>query len=58
MYIIAGPPGSGKSTVFPLSGFGVDFFNADDRAAQLNQGSYGAFRKASAIRSTANSRHL
>ena len=40
MYIIAGPPGSGKSTVFPLSGFGVDFFNADDRAAQLNQGSY------------------
>ena len=40
MYIIAGPPGSGKSTVFPLSGFGVDFFNADDRAAQLNRGSY------------------
>ena len=40
MYIVAGPPGSGKSTVFPVSGFGVDFFNADDRAAQLNRGSY------------------
>jgi predicted ABC-type ATPase len=39
MYIVAGPPGSGKSTVFPVSGFGVGFFNADDRAAQLNQGS-------------------
>jgi predicted ABC-type ATPase len=40
MYIVAGPPGSGKSTVFPVSGFGVEFFNADDLAAQLNQGSY------------------
>ena len=40
MYIVAGPPGGGKSTVFPVSCFGVEFFNADDRAAQLNQGSY------------------
>jgi predicted ABC-type ATPase len=40
MFIVAGPPGSGKSTAFPVSGFGVDFFNADDRAAALNQGSY------------------
>ena len=40
MYIVAGPPGSGKSTAFPVSGFGVDFFNADDCAAQLNRGSY------------------
>ncbi|MFN0171770.1 MAG: hypothetical protein ACKV22_35600 [Bryobacteraceae bacterium] len=40
MIIVAGPPGSGKSTVFPVSGFGVDFFNADDRAAALNDGSY------------------
>jgi len=40
MYIVAGPPGSGKSTVFPVSGFGVDLFNADDHAAQLNHGSY------------------
>lgn len=40
MFIVAGPPGSGKSTTFPVAGFGVDFFNADDRAAALNQGSY------------------
>ena len=40
MFVVAGPPGSGKSTVFPVSGFGVDFFNADDRAAALNGGSY------------------
>jgi predicted ABC-type ATPase len=40
MFIVAGPPGSGKSTLFPVSTFGVDFFNADDRAAQLNGGSY------------------
>ncbi|MBL8231917.1 MAG: hypothetical protein JNL98_25690 [Bryobacterales bacterium] len=40
MIVIAGPPGSGKSTLFPVSSFGVDFFNADDRAAELNGGSY------------------
>jgi predicted ABC-type ATPase len=40
MIVIAGPPGSGKSTLFPVSTFGVDFFNADDRAAELNGGSY------------------
>jgi predicted ABC-type ATPase len=40
MFIVAGPPGSGKSTAFPVSGFGVDFFNADDRAAALNQECY------------------
>ena len=39
MFIVAGPPGAGKSTAFPVSGFGVDFFNADDRAAALNDGS-------------------
>lgn len=33
MFIVAGPPGAGKSTAFSASGFGVDFFNADDRAA-------------------------
>ena|ERR1700685_2598267 len=37
MYIVAGPPVSGKSAVFPVSGFGVESFNADDRAAQLNR---------------------
>jgi predicted ABC-type ATPase len=40
MIVVAGPPGSGKSTAFPVSGFGVAFFNADDRAAALNRGSY------------------
>jgi predicted ABC-type ATPase len=40
MVVVAGPPGSGKSTVFPVAGFGVDHFNADDRAAELNRGSF------------------
>lgn len=41
MFIVAGPPGSGKSTAFPAMAFGVDAFNADDHAAALNKGSYG-----------------
>lgn len=40
MIVVAGPPGSGKSSRFPVSGFGVDWFNADDRAAELNAGSF------------------
>lgn len=40
MIVVAGPPGSGKSSLFPVSSFGVAFFNADDRAADLNGGSY------------------
>ncbi len=40
MIVVAGPPGSGKSTLYPLSIFGVPHFNADDRAAELNGGSY------------------
>ncbi len=40
MVVIAGPPGGGKSTAFPVSGFGLHFFNADDAAATLNGGSY------------------
>jgi predicted ABC-type ATPase len=40
MFIVAGPPGSGKSTAFPVAAFGVDSFNADDHAAALNKGSY------------------
>ena len=52
MIVVAGPPGSGKSSRFPLSAFGVDWFNADNRAAELNLGS---FRRISAeIRSRAN----
>jgi predicted ABC-type ATPase len=40
MIVVAGPPGGGKSTAFPVAAFGVAFFNADDRAAGLNRGSY------------------
>jgi predicted ABC-type ATPase len=40
MFIVAGPPGGGKSSLFALSDFADHFFNADDRAAQLNAGSY------------------
>ena len=40
MIAVAGPPGSGKSTAFPVNSFGMAFFNADDRAAELNGGSY------------------
>jgi len=39
MIVVAGPPGSGKTTCFPVSAFGVDFFNIDDRCAQI-LGSY------------------
>jgi predicted ABC-type ATPase len=42
LYIVAGAPGSGKSQAFPVVEFGVAFFNADDRAAALNGGSYHA----------------
>ena len=40
MFIVAGPPGGGKSSFFALSGFAGHAFNADDRAAELNGGSY------------------
>jgi predicted ABC-type ATPase len=40
MIVIAGPPGSGKSTMFPVKDFGCEYFNADDHAAELNGGSY------------------
>jgi predicted ABC-type ATPase len=40
MYVVAGPAGSGKTSAFPGSQFGCDYFNADDVAAQLNGGSY------------------
>src|SRR5579863_4602634 len=53
MIVVAGPPGSGKSTLFPLSSFQTAFFNADDRAAELNAGSYRKIPKE--IRSQVNS---
>ena len=40
MIIVAGPPGGGKSSHFPVKNSGVEWFNSDDRAAQLNAGSY------------------
>ena len=40
LYIVAGAPGSGKSRAFPPSYFEVPSFNADDRSAELNGGSY------------------
>ena len=38
------PPGSGKSTYFPVGAFGVDSFNIDDRCAQI-LGSYRAISR-------------
>ena len=40
MIVVADPPGSGKSSIFPVAKFGIRYFNADDRAAELNGGSY------------------
>lgn len=39
MVVVAGPPGSGKTWSFPVTEFGVDSFNIDDRCAQI-LGSY------------------
>jgi len=44
MLVVAGPPGSGKTTYFPVSAFGVDAFNIDDRCAQI-LGSYRAISR-------------
>jgi predicted ABC-type ATPase len=44
MLVVAGPPGSGKTTYFPVIAFGVDSFNIDDRCAQI-QGSYRAISR-------------
>lgn len=52
MVIVAGPPGSGKTTRFPIAEFGVDSFNADNRAAELNAGSFHGISKG--IRSQVN----
>lgn len=45
MIVVAGPPGAGKSSIFPVSGFGVPYFNADDRAAEVNGGSYAGISR-------------
>jgi predicted ABC-type ATPase len=41
MIVVAGPPGSGKTRYFPVTAFGVDAFNIDDRCEQI-LGSYRA----------------
>ena len=41
MMVVAGPPGSGKTRFFPVTAFGIDGFNIDDRCAQI-LGSYRA----------------
>ena len=50
MIFVAGPPGGGKSSALSIKQLGIDWFNADDRAAQLNAGSY--HRISPAIRQT------
>lgn len=35
MIVVAGPPGSGKTRYFPVTAYGVDSFNVDDRCAQI-----------------------
>jgi hypothetical protein len=50
MIFVAGPPGGGKSSALSIKQLGIDWFNADDRAAELNAGSY--HKISSAIRET------
>jgi predicted ABC-type ATPase len=50
MLVVAGPPGGGKSKAFPVSSFGIDYFNADDEAATLNKGSYVAIPREIRVR--------
>src|SRR5580658_2623063 len=40
MIFVASPPGGGKSSALSIKQLGIDWFNADDRAAELNAGSY------------------
>jgi predicted ABC-type ATPase len=44
MLVVAGPPGSGKTTYFPVTAFADDSFNIDDRCAQI-LGSYRAISR-------------
>ena len=40
MLVIAGPPGGGKSSTYPVARQGIDYFDADRRCAELNGGSW------------------
>jgi len=44
MLVVAGPPGSGKTTYFPITAFRIDSFNIDDRCAAI-LGSYRAISR-------------
>lgn len=48
MIVVAGPPGAGKSTAFPVSSFGIDHFNIDDQCRRLH-GSYWGIPKETRI---------
>ena len=52
MQVVAGPSGSGKSSLFPVAAAGVDHFNVDDRCAPAQPGSYLGIKPA--IRAQAN----
>jgi len=45
MVVVGGPPGSGKTSRFPITEFGLASFNADNRAAELNAGSFRGISK-------------
>ncbi len=40
MHVVAGPPGGGKTSTFPVKEIGFDYFDADARAAEINGGSF------------------
>lgn len=50
MVVIAGPPGSGKSSHFPVDSGRIDGFNIDVRAAALNGGSFQEIPRAVRVR--------
>lgn len=41
MIVVGGPPGSGKSTAFPVHTFGVEAFNVGERCRELHGGYRG-----------------
>jgi hypothetical protein len=55
MFVVAGPPGGGKSSAFPVAAFGSDDFDAGRGAAVLNSGS---FREIPQIHRRYRERHL
>jgi predicted ABC-type ATPase len=40
MIFVAGPPGGGKSSALSIKQLGIDWFNADDRAAEPDAGAH------------------